>query len=173
MNDLSWIMSRKSVRNYLDKPIAVEDMQKILRAGMAAPTAVNQQLWEFIVIDQPDVLKRLGEELPYAKMLLRAHVAVIVCGNLAKTFDNNPQSLYWIMDCSAATENILLAVESLGLGAVWTAVYPEPSRVESVQRILNLPQTVMPLNVIPIGYPERDEQPKDKWNENAIHWNRW
>lgn len=77
------------------------------------------------------------------------------------------------MDCSAATENILLAVEILGLGAVWTAVYPDPKRVESVSHLLNLPETVLPLNVIPIGYPQTDERPKDKWNEKAVHWNHW
>jgi len=173
MSDLNWIMNRKSVRKFLDKPVAVEDLQQILRAGMAAPSAVNQQLWEFIVINKPDVLLRLGEELPYAKMLLSASAAIVVCGDLTKTFDHNSQSLYWIMDCSAATENILLAVESLGLGAVWTAVYPEAQRVESVQRILDLPQSVIPLNVIPIGYPGQNEPPKDKWNEKAVHWNSW
>jgi nitroreductase len=173
MNDLTWIMQRKSVRSYQDKPVQAEDLEKILRAGMAAPSAVNQQLWEFIVINRQDVLRKLGEELPYAKMLIHAHAAIVVCGNLNKTFDHNPQSTYWIMDCSAATENILLAVEALGLGAVWTAVYPDARRVESVRRILNLPQTVVPLNAIPIGYPERDEQPKDKWNKDALHWNNW
>jgi len=173
MSDLTWIMQRKSVRSYQDRPVQAEDLEKILRAGMAAPSAVNQQLWEFIVINRQDVLRKLGEELPYAKMLIHAHAAIVVCGNLNKTFDHNPQSTYWIMDCSAATENILLAVEALGLGAVWTAVYPDVRRVESVRRILNLPQTVIPLNVIPIGYPERDEQPKDKWNKDAVHWNNW
>lgn len=173
MDTLTCLMNRKSVRSYLDKPVAAQDVQTILRAGMAAPAAVNQQLWEFIVIDQPEVLTVLGEALPYAKMLLHAHLAMVVCGNLTKTFDHNPQSLYWIMDCSAATENILLAVEALGLGAVWTAVFPDPARVDCVQRILNLPQTVVPLNVIPIGYPKPDEPPKDKWNPSAVHWNHW
>jgi nitroreductase len=173
MSDLSWIMNRKSVRSYKDQAVSAEDLETILRAGMAAPSAVNQQLWEFIVIDQPESLKILGEELPYAKMLLHAHAAIIVCGNLNKTFDHDPQSPFWIMDCSAATQNILLAVEALGLGAVWTAVYPAPQRIESVQRILNLPPSVIPLNVIPIGYPAADEQPKNKWNAKAVHWNHW
>lgn len=173
MSELSWILSRKSVRSFTDEPVKAEALEQILRAGMAAPAAVNEQLWEFIVIDQPDVLKTLGEELPYAKMLFKARAAIVVCGDVSKTFNGDPHSPYWIMDCSAATENILLAVEALGLGAVWTAAYPDPKRVESVRRILSLPETVIPLNVIPIGRPAVNEPPKDKWNPKAVHWNGW
>ena len=173
MSDSSWIMNRKSVRRFQDVPVSDEDLQKILQAGMSAPSAVNQQLWEFIVVTDPQTLKSLGSELPYAKMLLHAHAAIVVCGNLAKTFNRNPKSLYWIMDCSAATENILLAVEMLGLGAVWTAVYPEAQRVEVVRRILNLPEQIIPLNVIPIGVPAGNEPAKDKWNPQFVHWNHW
>lgn len=173
MKELEWIMNRRSVRSYTDQAVSKEDLEKILRAGMAAPSAVNQQLWEFIVIDDRDMLKKLGEELPYAKMLLHAHAAILVCGDVSRSFDHNPKSEFWIMDCSAATENILLAVESLGLSAVWTAVYPDPKRVESVRRILDLPESVLPLNVIPVGYPAGKEKPQDKWNPKAVHWNRW
>ncbi len=173
MSDLSWIMNRKSIRRYQDVPVNDEDLQKILQAGMAAPSAVNQQLWEFIVVTESQTLKSLGSELPYAKMLLQAHAAIIVCGNLTKTFNHDPQSPYWIMDCSAASENILLAVEMLGLGAVWTAVYPEAQRVEAVRRILNLPEQVIPLNVIPIGVPAVKEAAKNKWNPLVVHQNRW
>jgi nitroreductase len=173
MNDLTWIMKRKSVRQYKDQPVTAEDLEKILRAAMAAPSAVNQQLWEFIVIDDSQTLKQLGEGLPFAKMLLHGHAAIVVCGNLTKTFDHDPQSLYWIMDCSAATENILLAAEALGLGAVWTAVYPDPKRIEVVRRALALPEFILPLNVIPIGVPAKEETPKDKWNPQLIHRNRW
>jgi nitroreductase len=173
MNDLSWIMKRKSVRKYTDQPVTSEDLQKILRAAMSAPSAVNQQLWEFVVIDDRQTLKQLGEGLPYAKMLLHAHAAIVVCGNLTKTFDHDPQSPYWIMDCSAATENILLAVETLGLGAVWTAVYPDPKRIEIVRRVLALPEHILPLNAIPIGVPAAEEAPKDKWNPDVIHQNHW
>jgi nitroreductase len=173
MSDLTWIMKRKSVRRYKDQTITAEDLQKILRAAMAAPSAVNQQLWEFVTINDPQVLKPLGEGLPFAKMLLHAHAAIVVCGNLTKTFDHDSKSPYWIMDCSAATENILLAVETLGLGAVWTAVYPDPQRIEVVRRILALPEFILPLNVIPIGVPAVEEAPKDKWNPDRIHWNHW
>ena len=173
MKELDWILNRRSVRSYTDQAVSVEDLEQILRAGMAAPSAVNQQLWEFIVITEPKLLKLLGEELPYAKMLLHAHAAIMVCGDVTRSFDQNPKSEFWIMDCSAATENILLAVEALGLGAVWTAVYPDAKRVESVRKILSLPESILPLNVIPVGYPAVAESPKDKWNPKAVHWNRW
>ena len=173
MSEINWILKRKSIRNYLDKPVAKETLEWILKAGMAAPAAVNQQLWEFVVVDQKSTLQQLGEQLPYAKMLLHAPAAIVVCGNLSKTYDGNTESPYWIMDCSAATENILLATESLGLGAVWTAVYPDQVRVDTVKEILHLPEQVIPLNVIPIGYPAKEEFPKEKWNPTVIHWNGW
>ena len=173
MSDLTWIFNRKSVRNYLDKPIAKENLEWIVKAGMAAPCAVNQQLWEFIVIDDEKIFKQLGEELPHAKMALLASAAIVVCGNLEKTYNGDKDSPFWIMDCSAATENMLLAIETLGLGAVWTAVYPNEDRIASVRRCLNLPEHVIPLNFIPIGYPAKNEFPKQKWNEKAVHWNGW
>jgi len=173
MNELTWIMNRKSVREFKNTPVSKADLETIVRAGMAAPAAVNQQLWEFFVIDQRERLNQLGDELPYAKMLYQAGAAIAVCGDLTRTFNHDPQSPFWIMDCSAATENILLAVEALGLGAVWTAVYPDAPRVASVQRLLGLPAHVIPLNVIPIGYPAHDEQPKDKWKPERVHWNGW
>ena len=173
MSELTWIMNRKSVRSYKADAVPNETLEQIVRAGMAAPSAVNQQMWEFMVITDRKILEKLGDGLPYAKMLLHAPAAIFVCGDTARSFDHDPQSEYWIMDCSAATENILLAVEALGLGAVWTAVYPDPKRVECVREILNLPAAVLPLNVIPVGYPAVDEKPKNKWNPGFIHWNKW
>jgi nitroreductase len=170
---LNWIMNRKSERNFIPAEISKETLELIIKAGMAAPSAVNQQMWEFIVVDERKTLDALGEELPYAKMLFQAGAAIITCGNLTRPFDGDPKSLYWIMDCSAATENILLAVEALGLGAVWTAVYPDPRRIASVRSILHLPEHVMPLNVIPIGKPAGPTEPKDKWNPKYVHWNGW
>jgi nitroreductase len=173
MYDLTWIMRRRSVRSYLDKPVAKSDLEKVLRAGMAAPSTANQQLKEFIVIDQKEILVKLAEKLQYAKMLSNAPAAIVICGDITRSFNNDPDSLYWIMDCSAATENILLAVEALGLGAVWTAVYTEMDRVSHVSAVLGLPENIIPMDVIPIGYPAKDEPPKEKWNESAVHWNQW
>jgi nitroreductase len=173
MSDLSWIFKRKSVRNYLDKPVSRENLEWIVKAGMAAPCAMNKQLWEFVVIDDETVLHQLGNQLPYAKMALHAKAGIVVCGNVEKTYDGDKENPTWIMDCSAATENILLAVEALGLGAVWTAVYPDTVKIENVRKIVGLPEQVIPLNMIPIGYPAKEEFPKEKWNEAAVHWNQW
>lgn len=165
------IMQRKSVRNYLDKPVEREKIDTLLRAAMAAPTAVNKQPWSFIVIEQASSLTALAEVLPYAKMVGRAPLAIVICGEPAKSVEGMGE--YWIQDCSAATENLLLAAEAIGLGAVWTGVYPQPDRVLAVQEALGIPADVIPLCVIPIGYPTGREKPKDKWKPELIHWEKW
>jgi nitroreductase len=166
------IHSRKSVRHFVDKPISKEDLMVILKAGMAAPTARNQQPWAFVVITDKEVRTKLAEGLPYTKMVKDASAAIIVCGVMAKALQGEEQS-FWIQDCSAATENILLAAESLGLGAVWSGMYPLEGRMKYVREVLKIPEDVVPLNVIPIGYPAGDENPKDKFNPATIHWEKW
>lgn len=138
---------------------------------MAAPTAVNRQPWQFVVIDTRESLDSLAEVLPYAKMLNHASLAIVPCGDLSKAFENEP--MYWVQDLSAATENLLLAAHSLGLGAVWTGVYPTAERVAAVSRRLGLPSNIVPLAVVPVGYPEGEQHPKDKWNPDVIHYNHW
>lgn len=166
------IHQRKSVRNYTDQKISNEQLETLVKAGMAAPTAVNKQPWAFIASTDREVLDALGDALPYAKMLKKASGAIIVCGDLTKALEDWEQE-FWIQDCSAATQNILLAAESIGLGAVWTAAYPAKDRMQSVTDILNLPEHIIPLNVIPIGYPVGKEKPKDKWKPENLHWNKW
>ena len=139
---------------------------------MAAPTAVNKQSWAFVAIDDRAKLDQLGDALPYAKMTKKASAAIIVCGNLQKALEGWEQE-FWIQDCAAASQNILLAAESMGLGAVWTAAYPAKDRMATVQNILSLPEHIIPLNVIPIGYPTGIEKPKDKWKPENLHWNKW
>lgn len=166
------IHSRKSVRKFTAQPVSKEQLETIIRAGMAAPSAVNIQPWAFIAVTSRELLDELNDRLPYAKMLRQASAAIIVCGDLSKTNDSGYKD-YWVQDCSAATQNILLAVEALGFGAVWTAVYHEQDRINTVKSILNLPDYIIPLNVIPIGYPADDTPPKDKWNPRNIHWETW
>jgi len=166
------IMMRKSVRNYTAEPIAKDALERLVRAGMAAPTAGNKQPWKFVVIDQRALLDALAGKLPYAKMLARAPAAIAVCGDMTKTFPDKPDDEYWIQDCSAASENILLAAEALGLGAVWTGVYPVSDRVAAVQEILHLDKKLVPLNVIAVGHPAGGEPPKDKWKPENLLWNR-
>ena len=166
------IMSRKSVRNFTKDTVTEEDLMTILKAGMAAPTAVNKQPWSFIVVTDRKILDKLGDALPYAKMIYQAPAAIIVCAHPEWAHQTKPLE-YAVIDCSCASENILLAVEALGLGAVWTAAYPREERMKSVREICGIPENVIPLNVIPIGHPTGEDKPKDKYKPDRIHYNRW
>lgn len=168
---ITLIMNRKSVRSFTGQVVDNEILEKLARAGMAAPSAKNLQPWAFVIVTNRDTLDKLAERLPYAKMLFEAPAAIVVCGDLAKAGDS-PEG-YWVQDCSAATQNILLAAEALGLGAVWTGVHPRADRVTTVKDVLKLPDNVIPLNVIPIGYPKGEHQPKDKFKAENIHWQQW
>ena len=164
------ILSRTSVRNYTDLPISDEIKSAILHAGMAAPSGVNKQPWEFILIDDKDVLKSLADSLPYAKMTAHAPMAIAVCGNRDRFLDGEDSTL-WVQDVSAASENILLAAHALGLGAVWTCLYPHEDRMEAAARILNLPEGIIPFCLIPVGYPAKEHAPIDKWHAEREHIN--
>lgn len=165
------IMTRTSVRQYQpNRTISKDTIQLLLRAAMAAPTAVNCQPWQFIVVDDRAALDSLASALPYAKMLKDASIAIVTCGDLSKAFE--PEPSFWIQDLSAATENLLLAAHSLGLGAVWTGGFPT-ERMETISNHFNLPSNIIPLAVVPIGYPLGDQQPKDKWNPDVVHYNHW
>lgn len=166
------ILARKSVRAYTPQPIEKEKVDLLVRAAMAAPTAVNKQPWAFVVIDDRAVLDQLAKELPYAKMAAQAPLAIVVCGDLSKALHGENDS-YWMLDCSAASQNLLLAAESMGLGAVWTAVYPEADRMEKVRKALSLPTHIVPFNLIPVGYPQHKEGAKDKFKKENIHYNKW
>ena len=169
---LETIMTRTSVRKYADKPVEKEKIEAMLRAGMAAPTAVNKQPWHFVVINDKAKLNELAAANPRAKMLLTAPLAIVVCGDMTKALQGKGQE-YWIQDCSAATENILLAAHALGLGAVWTGVYPMDDRIQPLSKTLKLPETVIPLCTIVIGYPAEQPKPKDKWKPENISYNEY
>lgn len=173
LSALEVIHKRKSVRKYVEnKPVSDSLLNLIVRAGMAAPSARNIQPWEFVVVTDRTVLDSLSLDLPYGKMLTTAPAAIIVCGNTS-VYESEESSKYWEQDCSAATENVLLAVEALGLGAVWIGTYPDPGRSLWVSTVLELPSNVLPISVISIGYPTGIEQPKDKYNSEKIHYNRY
>lgn len=163
------ILNRKSIRKYKDIKIGDEIVESLLRAAMAAPSAGNEQPWEFIVLRDKDIMRKITEFHPYSKMLLNTDVAIVVCGDEAKEKFKG----YWVQDCSAASENILLAAEDKGLGAVWLGVYPMEDRVASLKEILNLPESVIPLSIIPVGYPDEQKDPSDRFNTERIHYDRW
>lgn len=169
---LETIFKRTSVRSFTAQKVEEEDIELLLRAAMAAPTAVNKQPWAFVVVNERELLDQLATSLPFASMLSTANLAIVVCGDLTKAL-LDPELAYWAQDCSAATQNLLLAAESIGLGAVWTGVFPRPERIDTVRTILNIPAHLVPLNVIPIGYPSGETVPKDKWNPAVIHYNRY
>ena len=165
------ILSRKSVRQYTAEPVSEEHIQTLLKAAMAAPSAVNYQPWRFVVVTEREQLNAMAEVLPFARMLKQAPLAIIVCGETL--WFEGKENIFWQQDCSAATQNLLLAAEALGLGAVWTGVYPDPQRSAELSAFLGLPETVQPLCAIPIGHPAGDDKPKDKWKPENIHYGKW
>lgn len=166
---LTVIHSRKSVRAYLDKPVTKDQLEILLRAGMAAPTAMDKRPWAFVVVTERAMLDTLSFSSRGTRQLKGAAAAIVVCGDTRKGLKSD----VWVQDCSAASENILLAAEAIGLGAVWCGIYLNPEPTAYVKRVLGLPAEVIPLNIISIGWPTGAEKPKDKWDPSNIHWNRW
>ncbi len=158
------IMTRVSVRQFTEQKPSEEQIQMLLKAAMAAPTGRNLQPWKFIVVDDKELLKSIGEQLPYSNVANGAQVCIVPCGDVTVSQD------MWVEDVSAATENILLAAHAMGLGAVWTAVHP--FRTDVLRPILNIPENLIPLCVIPVGYPaDANLQPKDKFKPENIQRN--
>lgn len=164
------IATRTSIRDYEARPVEKEKIEKMLRAAMAAPTAMNKQPWHFVVVDQRNVLDALAGTNPYAKMLKKAPLAIVVCGNTDKMIEGGGRD-FWIQDASAATENLLLAAHAMGLGAVWTGAYPSEERCISISKVLSLSDNLIPLNMIVVGYPAEHPQPKQKFKEENISYN--
>ncbi|MEG1936040.1 MAG: nitroreductase family protein [Rikenellaceae bacterium] len=165
------IFARHSVREYIDKSVTKGMLDTLARAGMAAPTGMGREAWAFILIDKREVLDSLASGLSNAQMLFQAAAAIVVCGNTNKA-PMEVDSSYWVQECSAATENILLASQTMGLGAVWTGAWPRKERMDHIRKTLNLPPNLIPLNVISLGYPQREEPPKDKYKSENIFWNK-
>lgn len=168
---LANIFSRKSVRKYTDQLVSQDDLITIMKAGMAAPTAMDKRPWQFVAITDRGIMMDLRKELKWATGLDGSPAAIVVCGDLSK-MDGAPED-FWITDTCAATQNILLAIESMGLGGVWCSLYPGADRMEHARQVLNLPDHLMPMSIIPLGYPTGVEQPKEKFDASNIHWNQW
>jgi nitroreductase len=166
------ILKRKSARHFTDRNVTQDELDLIIKVAFAAPSGMDLQPWEFIVITDRKTLDELAEALPYAKMLFQATAAFVVCGI---PYSSNPEkgSKYWMLDCSTVSQNVMLAAESLGLGAIWTACWPYPERMEPVHNILGIPENILPLSVIPIGEPTGEDLPKDKFNPAKLHFEKW
>ena len=169
MEIMEGILTRRSIRKFTDKPVLEEDINDLLKAGMQAPSAGNKQPWHFIVITERKILDAIPEFHEYSKMLKQSPVAILVCGD----FEAEKYCGYWVQDCSAATQNILLAAHAKGLGAVWLGIYPRQNRIDGIKQLFDLPSNVYPLSVIALGYPDEKKEPVDRFNKEKIHYNKW
>lgn len=166
------IMTRVSVREFTGEKISDAQIDTLLRAAMAAPSAINKQPWAFIVVTDETIIAQLGEALPYSRCSNHPAIAIIPCGDLTKAIPGEMAN-FWINDVSAATENLLLAAHAMGLGAVWTGLHPDMNRAKMVQEMLGLPEHIIPLCVVPVGIPAEAPAVKDKYQPENIHYNKW
>ena len=170
---LSVIAARCSVRSYdQSRDVDGATVEALLKAAMSAPTAVNLQPWEFVVVKDKATLEALAKTNRFGGMIAHAPLAVVVCGDTIQEARGEPNK-WWMLDCSAATENMLLAITAKGLGGVWTGAYPVKKRTADLQAALGLPKNIVPLNVVLLGYPKFTPTPKDKWDPSNIHWEKW
>jgi nitroreductase len=169
MDAMQTIMSRRSIRRFEADAVSPETLELLLRAAMAAPSAGNQQSWRFVVVQDRERLERLSRMSPYAGPLVSAPLAIVVCGETAGA----RHAGFWVEDCSAAMENLLLASHALGLGAVWLGFYPDTERTERVRDELRLPETVIPLGIAAIGRPAEDKPPTDRFDPTFVHDEAW
>lgn len=169
METIQALLTRRSVRHYTNELVSAEQQETILKAAMHAPSANNQQPWQFIVVTEREKLTHLTELHPYAKSLLEAPMCIVVCGDLdlAKSAD------YWVQDCSAATQNLMVAAHALGLGTVWLGVYPREARYKAIQEYLGLPETVVPFALIAVGHPSEPLPTVDRYQAERVHINQW
>jgi nitroreductase len=169
MDALEAIFARRSIRCYTAKEVPPQIIHTLLEAGMAAPSANNKQPWHFVVISERAVLDAIPKFHPYSRMLLEAPLAILVCGD--SRLESHPG--YMAQDLSAAVENILIAAQGLGLGAVWLGVYPREERMAGMKDLLKLPDGIMPFALISIGYPAEEKPPADRYSEQRVHLNQW
>ena len=169
MNVLDAILSRRSIRKYDSQPVAIDEIEDLIRYAMYAPSAVNTQPWHFIIIDDKNVLEEIMKFHPHAGMLAHAAAAVLICGdeNLAHT------PAYWPVDCSAATQNFLLAAHGKGLGAVWLGIYPREERIKAMKTLIDLPAHVHPFSLISLGHTSDTKKIPERFKPERIHRNKW
>ena len=163
------IFKRRSIRRYTNQEISEAMTEKIIRAGMAAPSAHNEQPWQFIVLKDKSLLSDITKFHPYSKMLTEANCAIVVCSDLS----NEKIKKFWVQDCSAATQNMLLMATELGLGSVWLGVYPNDDIVTQMKELLNLPEHIIPFSIVSLGYPAETKEPIDRFDKTKVHMNKW
>jgi nitroreductase len=160
------LFARRSIRQYADDPLSDADIESLLQAGMAAPSGSNRKPWHFVAVTDKNTLGELARNHPYGKMLAGAAVGIAVCGDPAI-------SDWWVQDCCAATENILVAAVALGLGAVWLGCHGRPEREQVVRDVLGIPSQIGVLSLISIGYPAEEKEARTQYDPACVHRNRW
>jgi nitroreductase len=169
MEAMDAILSRRSIRKYTEQPVPDDAIDELLKAAMSAPSAGNQQPWQFVVIRERGILDEIPKYHPYSAMLKEASVAILICGDLK----SEKHKGYWVQDCSAATQNLLIAAQAKGLGAVWLGVYPRDDRVDGIRKVLGLPEHIVPLSLIPVGHKAEEKPPADRYDASRVHHNGW
>jgi nitroreductase len=168
--DLDFIFKRRSIRRFQEKEVETEKIETLLKAAMAAPTAMNYQPWEFVVITEKERIEKVKSALTFANS--NAPLVICVCGNL-KGLKQLVKERFWVQDCSAATENILLAAKALGMGSVWCGVHPISMYVKKISEILELPSGVIPLNALFIGYPAEEKEARTQYKPEKVHFQKF
>lgn len=163
------IFTRRSIRKYKDTVVEDPMILEIIKAGMNAPSAGNAQPWHFIIVHDREKLVKINEVHPYSKMLLHVKSAILVCGDPSLEKHEG----FWVQDCAAAVQNMLLMIDYKGLGSVWLGVYPLDERIDGVRKIFNLPEGIVPFAVLPVGYPEEIKPANDKFDESKLHYDKW
>lgn len=169
MDTLTTIMTRRSIRQYTDEDVTTEQLLTLLRAAMAAPSAGNQQPWRFVAVRDPGQRAKLAEATPYSSPIGRAPLGIVV---LADTRENKHPG-FWVQDCSAAVENLLLAAHAIGLGGVWIGVHPNADRSAAVAKIVNPPQGFEVLSMVAIGHPANPGPEVDRYRAEFVRTDSW
>ncbi|MFA7658057.1 MAG: nitroreductase family protein [Candidatus Gastranaerophilaceae bacterium] len=170
---MNTIFKRTSVRKYLSKPVPPEQVEMLMKAGMAAPSAKNFQPWEFVAIQNRETLLKITEFHPYSFMLKQAPLAIVVCADTEKEIPDLKGFDYWVQDCSAATQNIMLQATEMGLGSVWLGTFPREQIYKPLAELLGVPANIVPFSIIAIGYPDGETEPKNKFDSKKIHYEKW
>lgn len=163
---LAVLFARRSIRAYTDEPVSEADLKSLLEAGMAAPSGSNRKPWRFVAVTERETLRALAEAHPYGKMVAKAGAAIVVCGEPSV-------SKWWVQDCSAATENILIAAVALGLGAVWVGCHGSPEREEAIRGVLGIPDSISVLSLLAVGHPAEAKEARTQYDPKRVHRNHW
>ena len=169
MEAIEAILTRRSIRKYVKKPIPEKQIEDLIKAAVYAPSAGNEQPWQFAIIEDKKMFEKIQLFHPHAQMLTFADKAILVCGDLQREKHKG----YWMIDCSAATQNILLAAHAKGIGAVWLGIYPRQERIDGMKQLLTIPDYIVPFALISLGYPNEEKKCTDRFQYERIHYNTW